>query len=83
MKKYTAKIIFDDGETMEIDGVFDTEAEAEEYAIDSISERSQGYEILHMSNPGDYPLEEEVDNEVDYEVEVTEIIDNHPRHWGT
>lgn len=83
MKKYKAKIIFKDGEIMEIDGVFDTEAEAEEYAIDSISEISQGYEILNMSNPGDYPLDEEVDDEVDGEVEVTEIIYNHPRHWGT
>ena len=79
MKKYKAKIIFEDGEIMEIDGVFDTETEAEEYALESISEYRLGCEILNMSNPGDYPLDEEED----VEFEVIEIHHNNPRHWGT
>jgi len=63
---FKVKLIFSDGDTEELDGVFDAEAEAEEYALESISEYHLGGEILNMSNPGDYPLDEEVD--VDYEV---------------
>ncbi len=60
------KLTFSDGDTEESDGVFDTEAEAEEYALEKISEYHLGGEILNMSNPGDYPLDE--DDNVDFEV---------------
>lgn len=63
---FKVKLIFSDGDTEELDGVFDTEAEAEEYAIESISEYNLGGEILNMSNPGDYPLDDEIN--VDFEV---------------
>lgn len=64
MFKY--KLTFSDGETQESEGAFDTEAEAEEYALEAISEYHTGGEILNMSNPGDYPLVE--DDDVDFEV---------------
>lgn len=35
---FKVKLIFSDGDTEELDGVFDAEAEAEEYALESISE---------------------------------------------
>ena len=63
---FKVKLLYSDGDVEELDGVFDTEAEAEEYALESISEYNLGCEILNMSNPGDYPLDEEVD--VDFEV---------------
>ena len=63
---FKIKLMYSDGNTEELDGVFDTEDEAEEYALESISEYHSGGEILNMSNPGDYPLDEEDD--VDYEV---------------
>lgn len=63
---FKVKLKFSDGDMEELDGIFDTESEAEEYALESISEYNLGGEILNMSNPGDYPLEEEID--VDFEI---------------
>lgn len=56
MSKY--KILFN-GEYE--DEIFDTEEEAEEYALYLCSCAKEGAEILHMSNPGDY-------DEDDYEI---------------
>lgn len=65
MSKY--KVWFNDEE---MDAVFDTEDEAEEYALYLCSCTREGAEILHMSNPGDY---DEDDYDEDYEiVEVEE-----------
>lgn len=54
-------------------GIFDTY----EQALDAVSEVESnmrvGAEVLHMSNPGDYPLDEDDDYSVDYE--ITEIDD--------
>lgn len=47
------------------DEVFDTEEEAEEYALYLSSCAREGAEILHLSNPGDY---DEDDCDDDYEV---------------
>ena len=63
MAKY--KIIFD-GE--EQDEVFDTEEEAEEYALYLRSCSSTGAEILHMSNPGDYEYDEDEYEPPEYEI---------------
>ena len=60
MAKY--KVLFD-GEY--VDEVFDTEEEAEEYALYLSSCTKEGAEILHMSNPGDY---DEDDYDDDYEI---------------
>ena len=65
MSKY--KVWFNDEE---MDAVFATEDEAEEYALYLCSCTREGAEILHMSNPGDY---DEDDYDEDYEiVEVEE-----------
>lgn len=61
MAKY--KVIFD-GE--EEDEVFETEAEAEEYALYLCSCTRDGAETLHMSNPGDY--DEEAYEDPEYEI---------------
>ena len=60
MSKY--KVWFNDEE---MDAVFDTEDEAEEYALYLCSCTREGAEILHMSNPGDY---DEDDYDEDYEI---------------
>lgn len=63
---FKTRLIFSDGDTLELEGTFDTEEEAEEYALEAISEYNLGGDILNMSNPGDYPDDEEVD--VDFEI---------------
>lgn len=60
MAKY--KVLFN-GELE--DEVFDTEKDAEEYALYLCSCTREGAEILHMSNPGDY---DEDDYDDDYEI---------------
>ncbi len=62
------KVIFD-GE--EQDALFETENDAEEYALYLCSCADLGSEILHMSNPGDYDYDE---NE-DHEYEIVEVDD--------
>lgn len=67
MSKY--KVWFNDEE---MDAVFDTEEEAEEYTLYLCSCAREGAEILHMSNPGDY---DEDDYEEDYEIVEVEDMD--------
>lgn len=64
--KYKVMMHYPDGESEELDEVFDTESEADEEALYMCSCYHEGREILHMSNPGDYPLDEDAD--VDYEI---------------
>ncbi len=52
---------------LDIEEVFDTEQEAEDYVDVVMSDMNTGAEILHMSNPGDYPFGEADD--FDYEIE--------------
>lgn len=59
------KIIFNDEEQ---DEVFNTEEEAEEYALYLSSCSRKGSEILHMSNPGDYDYDEDTYEDPEYEV---------------
>lgn len=63
MTKY--KVVFNDEEQ---DDVFNTEEEAEEYALYLCSCTRQGAEILHMSNPGDYDYDEDDYEDPDYEI---------------
>ena len=57
--KYKYILYFPDGEkidSLKDDGeVFDTEEEAEEEGLYAMSCAEEGADILHMSNPGDYP----------------------------
>lgn len=64
--KYRISLSFEDGSTEQPEEVFDSEDAAREFGYQWISDYHQGGEVLHMSNPGDYPLNE--DEEVDLEV---------------
>ena len=75
MSKYKVVIIGDDGseEYLMADGsyddaVFDDYDEAEEAALQALSDMRAGAEILNMSNPGDYPFDED-DFNPDYRIE--------------
>ncbi len=57
--KWHVSLVFSD-ETVELDEVFDTEEEAYEYGVEMSSNYRTGMDILHMSNPGDYPIDDEV-----------------------
>ena len=59
---------YSDGTNEEQDEVFDTEEDAEEYANYLVSCNEEGAEILNLSNPGDYPLD-------DYEAPDFEIVE--------
>ncbi len=63
MAKY--KIIFE-GEVE--DEIFDTEEEAEEYALDLCSCGRTGAETLHWSNPGDNDYDEDFWEDPEYQI---------------
>ena len=65
MSKYQARLYFSDGETMDDNYTYNTEEEAEESALNMISNYHTGIDVLHNSNPGDNPLD---DDEIDYEI---------------
>ena len=56
---------FQDGSTEEGDEVFDSWEDAEQYAVQWISDYHAGGEVLHLSNPFDYPNDEDEDVEFD------------------
>ncbi len=71
---YKVVVTFSDGEIMDSeevegpDGVFDNEEDAEDWFDRMLSDYRAGNEVLHMSNPGDYPLDDETP-----EYEIVEI----------
>ena len=73
MAKYKLIVTFSDGEVIDSyeeygdDGVFDSEEEAEEYYYNMMSDYDAGGRILNLSNPGDYPLDED-EEDPDYEI---------------
>ena len=71
MPKYKILMQYSDGTNEEQDEVFDTEEDAEEYANYLVSCSQVGAEILNLSNPGDYPL----DDYEDPDFEIIEIED--------
>ena len=68
MPKYKIIMQYADGTNEEEDNVFDTVEDAEEYANYLVSCNQEGAEILNLSNPGDYPLD-------DYEASDFEIVE--------
>lgn len=54
-----------DGSREEDDESFETEAEAQAHVENLCDGYTEGAEILHLSNPGDYP---DPDDELDFEV---------------
>lgn len=67
---YKVVMHYSDGTSEEEDEVFETEAEANDYALEQLSNIETGAEVLHLSNPGDYPLEDD-----DSDFEVIEVED--------
>ena len=63
MTKY--KVLFD-GEMQ--DEVFDSYEAAKEYALYLCSCSRTGAEILNLSNPGDYPYDEDSFEDPEYEI---------------
>lgn len=67
---YKVVMKFPDGSSEEEDEIFQSESEAVAHGEYMVSCHALGGEILHLSNPGDYPLS---DDEADFEViEVVE-----------
>jgi hypothetical protein len=66
MAKYQVEMHYSDG-TIDLDpDVFDTIEDAEDHGNYLCSCNHQGARILNMSNPGDYPLDD--DDDVDFEI---------------
>jgi hypothetical protein len=65
--RYQVVMQYPDGTEERDDEVFDTEAEAKEYGLTMVSNYAAGGEVLHLSNPGDYP--EDGGGDADFEVE--------------
>ena len=59
------KIILEDEEQ---DEIFNSQEDAEEYALYLLSCSRLGAEILHMSNPGDYEYDEDEWENPEYEI---------------
>lgn len=68
--KYKILMHYPDGIDEEPDEVYATEEDAVEAALDAIGCYSVGCEVLHLSNPGDYPL---IDDSDEIEFEIIEI----------
>lgn len=60
--------IFDEDYEGYEDEVFETEEDAHEYMCQFMSDCRTGAEVLNLSNPGDYPYDEDDDFDIDYEV---------------
>lgn len=58
--------IYEDGFEEYEDEVFETKEEAQECMDTIISDYHTGMETLNLSNPGDYPYDE--DDDIDYEI---------------
>lgn len=67
---YKVVMRYPDGSSEEEDEIFETEAEAQEHGIEQVSNFRTGGEVLHMSNPGDYPLDDE---DADFDVVEIEV----------
>ena len=48
--------------------VFETEAEAQECMNTIMSDYRTGAEVLNLSNPGDYPYDEDDDFDIEYDI---------------
>lgn len=66
MPKYKVIMHYSNGISEEEEDIFDTEYDAEEYALYLISCGKEGAEILNLSNPGDYDLDDY--DEPDFEI---------------
>ena len=67
MEKYTVTIHFPTYD-YDLDGEFDSEEEAADAACEAISAWEVGGEVLNMSNPGDYPYDEDDANNITFDI---------------
>jgi hypothetical protein len=63
---YKVVMIYPDGTREEEDEVFVTEDDARAHGLEQCGNYIAGGEVLHLSNPGDYPLRD--DDKVDFNV---------------
>lgn len=63
---YKVVMKYADGTTEIDDEVFQSESDANDHGSYLLESYDAGGEVLHMSNPGDYPLVE--DDDADFEV---------------
>ena len=66
MPKYKVIMHYSNGISEEEEDIFDTEDDAEEYVFYLFSCGKEGAEILNLSNPGDYDLDDY--DEPDFEI---------------
>ena len=66
---YKVIMIYPDGNEEEDDEIFDSKSEAREYAEYLRSCSHTGREVLNLSNPGDYPYDEDDDDNIDFRIE--------------
>ena len=66
MAQYKVVMLYSDGTQDELDDIFDTEEEADRAGMQACSDYRDGCENMNLSNPGDYPLDD--DDDVDYEI---------------
>ncbi len=52
---YKVVMHYSDGTSEEEDEIFETESEANNFGLEQLSNIATGAEVLHLSNPGDYP----------------------------
>lgn len=64
-KKWHVQLSFSDGDTVDDGYEFDSEEEAKEYGLEMLSNYHEGARILNMSNPGDYPLDDWEEPDID------------------
>ena len=64
---YKVVMKYPDGTKGELEEVFETREDAHEFGLEQCDYTDVGREVLHMSNAGDYPLNED-DDEVDFDV---------------
>ena len=65
---YKVVMNYPDGTTHEEEEIFRDGKEAEAYGLDQLNNYNTGGEVLRMSNPGDYPLNEDEDDSADFDV---------------
>lgn len=66
MARYQVEMQYSDGTTELDDEIFTSRKDAEEHGLYLCGCYHVGCETLNLSNPGDYPLDE--DDDVDFEV---------------
>ena len=65
---YKVVIALPNGTKEELEDVFETREDAHDFGLQWCDDYVAGAEVLHMHNPGDYPMDEDEAAEVDFDV---------------